>query len=256
MNTEKIKAAAIHFALSFFLISILVGLMIYFWFPTSIIKVSNFKEIALLIISIDLILGPLLTFIIYKKNKKGLKFDLLAIASLQLGALVFGVYNLYKVHPVYITFNVDRFTLITAEDAKPEEVTVKSLINSKISSPKLVISKLPDDINKLNDLILDTLETGVSDFEFKSEYYRPYDSGSLQDVISKSLDPNTLFKKKESKQKLDKFINKYGKKINDYAYLPLEGTSKDAIWVLDIRTGKPIDSIAVIPWDLAKYNNK
>ncbi len=255
MKSSKIKAASIHFLLSLVVITFIICLMIYFWFPSSIIEVSNFKEIVLLIISIDLVLGPILTFVVYKENKKGLKLDLTVIAGLQLSALVFGVYNLYQVHPLYITFNVDRFTLVSAMDSNPNEVQIESLRKSKFSSPVLVVSELPEDISEKNNLVLNALENGGSSFELNSKYYKPYSEDYIDKIISKSLDPEIVFKETESRKKLDKFINKYGKNANDYAYLPLEGTAKDAIWVLDLNTGKPIDTISVLPWGkLAKKN--
>ncbi len=73
MFKTKLKASGIHLLLSLIVISLAIGLIIYFWFPSSLVRVSNFKEIALLIVVIDLILGPLLTFIVFKPKKKGLK---------------------------------------------------------------------------------------------------------------------------------------------------------------------------------------
>ena len=247
MITQKTKAAGLHFLLSLVVISFLIGLIIYFWFPSSIISISNFKEIALLIIIVDLILGPLLTFIVFKPQKKGLKLDLTFIALIQVSALMFGVYNLYKVHPLYITFNVDRFTLVSAMDARPENALHTEFKIARISSPKFVVSKLPENIEEKNKLVLESLEKGSSDFELRSEYYHSFDN-NIDEIIKKGLDPDVVFKDELSQQKLRKFINKNGKEVTDYVYLPIEGNAKDAIWALDPLTARPVDIINVIPW--------
>ncbi len=247
MLLSKLKASGIHLLLSLVIISLAIGLIIIFWFPDSLIKVSNFKEIALLIVSIDLVLGPLLTFVVYKPKKKSLKFDLSTIALVQLSALVYGLFTLYQAHPVFITFNVDRFTLVRAVDANPEKTKYDSLKISTLSSPKLVIAKLPEDQKERSELLLQVATKGASDIDLRPEYYHPYED-NISEILAKSLDPNILFEKSESKEKLEKFIRKFGKSKGDYAYFPLEGTSKDVIWVLDRKTAKPIDIIDVNPW--------
>ena len=248
---NKVKAALIHFLLSLVIISFVMVTIVYFWFPSSILKVSNFEEIALLILGVDIVLGPLLTFIVFKPQKKGLKLDLTFIALIQISALVFGIFNLYKVHPLYISFNIDRFTLVSADEAQPQRAKSDEFKISKISSPKLVISKMPEDIEEKNKLILATMESGTLSFELKSEYYHPF-KDNIEMVLEKSLDPNIIFKDKEDKLKSLEFIKKHGKDIKEYAYLPLEGSAKTAILVLDKITAEPIGVIDVLPWKNSK----
>lgn len=252
---SKFKAASIHFLLSLVIISLIIGLIVYFWFPHSIMQVSNFKEISLLIIGIDMVLGPLLTFVVFKPKKKSIKFDLGTIAVMQVGALVFGIYNLYQIHPVYIAFTVDRFTLVSAMNAKPEQATLKEFNISKLSSPKIVVAKMPEDREARNTIVLESMTNGTSDFEHKAEYYQTVEN-NLDEIIAASLDAGVIFEDQVAKSKLNKFINKYGKTKEDYVFLPLEGNSKDAVWVLDKKTAKPIDVIAVNPWvEKARSNN-
>lgn len=249
MLKKKLKASFIHFLISFIVIITAFLLIIYFWYPDSTFKISTFKEIATLVIAIDMVLGPLLTFIIFKPHKKSLKFDLTTIALLQIGALIFGIYNLYLAHPVYIVFNIDRFTLVSAVDARPADVKLSSLETSKLYSPKYVVTKLPEDIVERNKLILDTLEKGRSDFVLKSQYYLPY--AEYKSIVpEKSLDPKIVFETDGAKKELDKFLNKYGKSVTDYIYLPVQGALKDAVWALDAKTIEPVDILPILPWSL------
>ncbi len=246
MFIKKLKASGVHLLLSLVVISLAIGLIITFWFPDSLMLVSNFKEIALLIISIDLVLGPLLTFIVFNTQKKALKFDLSVIATIQITALTYGLFTLYQAHPVYIAFNIDRFTLISAIDAKPEQAIVKEFKISKLSSPKLVVAKLPENKKARSDLVIGVV-SGEPDIELRPDLYHPYEE-NISEILAKSLDPNVIFKKSESKEKLNSFIKKYGKSKEDYAYFPLEGASKNAVWVLDKKTAKPVDIIMTDPW--------
>lgn len=246
MFKHKLKASGIHLLLSIVIISFAIGLIVYFWFPDSMIMVSNFKEIALLIICIDLILGPLLTFVIFKPNKKGLKFDLSAIAVFQVCALTYGLFTLYQSHPVYIAFNVDRFTLVSAIDAKPENAIKDEFKISKLTSPKLVVAKIPTDRQARNELILG-ITTGQPDIELRPDLYHSYED-NISTILEKSLDPNIIFKSEIAKGELDEFIKKHGKSTENYAFFPLEGPARDAVWALDATTAKPIGIIPVNPW--------
>lgn len=254
MYFNKFKVAATHFLISIIVVTLILGLIIFYWFPNPIIKVSNFKEIALIIILVDLVLGPLLTFVVFKPLKKGLKIDLALIALIQISALLFGVHNLYQVHPLYVTFNVDRFTTVPATEARPNKAIKEEFQISKFSSPKFVVSKLPEDIKERNELILNTMANGVSDFDLRSEYYHRIDDNKAN-ILSKSLDPEIIFKKHDAKMKSLEFIKKHGKTLNDFAFLPLEGQKKTAVLVLDNKTAKPIDVIDVFPWTVEISNN-
>ena len=134
MFINKLKASIIHLGLSILLVGLVIGSVLFFFFPQMFISVTDFKEVAALIISVDLILGPILTFVVFQPNKKSLKFDLSVVAAIQLTALVYGAYALYQIHPVFITFNVDRFTIVNARDADPEKALYDEYKVSKLST--------------------------------------------------------------------------------------------------------------------------
>jgi len=46
------------------------------WYPIPLVKATGVGALFLMMLGIDLILGPAFTFIVYKKFKKNLKFDL------------------------------------------------------------------------------------------------------------------------------------------------------------------------------------
>jgi len=133
MFKDKLKASGIHLLLSILLVSLIIGSTLFFLFPSLFIAVTDFKEVASIIISVDLVLGPLLTFVVFnpQKRKKLLYLDFAVIGAIQLSALLYGAYSLFQIHPVYVTFNVDRFTIVTAKDAEPE----------KAKNPEYKISK-------------------------------------------------------------------------------------------------------------------
>ena len=96
---DKIKAFLWHLSVSL-LIALLAMLVVYgVWNPDPLYKATGITDIFLLMLAIDIILGPILTLIVYKKGKKTLKFDLCVIALLQMSALMFGLYKVYEGRP-------------------------------------------------------------------------------------------------------------------------------------------------------------
>lgn len=103
---SKFKATAIHFSISLAIFSLFIFILRYFWYPEPYFSASGGWQGLKIVLLIDLVLGPLLTFIIYSplKELKELRKDLSIIASLQLLALFVGIYTVYNQRPVAITF--------------------------------------------------------------------------------------------------------------------------------------------------------
>lgn len=250
MFKTKLKASLIHLGLSILLVGLVTGSLLFFFFPQLFIAISDFKEIASIIISVDLILGPLLTFVVFQPKKKTLKFDLSVIAAIQLSALIYGAYALYQVHPVYITFNIDRFTLVSAKDAEPEKAKYDEFKVSKLTTAKFAFAKMPDDPEKRSEVTL-TAAVGGIDLDFRTEYYEPYED-HIDQVLAKSLDRESVFAAADSDKKILKFLVKHEGALDNYVFLPLNSARKDAIIVLDKISARPVATINSDPWNLAK----
>ncbi len=65
---------------------------------------------------IDCILGPLLTLIVAKENKKSFKKDLVVICIIQLSAFMYGMHSIIISRPVNIVFDSMRFDLVQKND--------------------------------------------------------------------------------------------------------------------------------------------
>lgn len=246
MLKHKIKASLIHLGLSILLVGIVIGSLLFFFFPQLFIGISDFKEVASLIITIDLILGPLLTFVVFQPKKNSLKFDLSVIAAIQITALAYGAFALFQIHPVYVAFNIDRFTLVSAKDAEPRKETNKKLGTSKFSTGKMVFAKMPVDAEKRNELLFSN-----QDLEQREEYYEPI-TNNISTILAKSIDSEIIFNSDEAKIIASDFLAKHHNSLDDFMYLPLNSLTKDAIIVLDKKTAQPIATLNIDPWKLSK----
>ena len=127
---SKYRASGIHFVISLFVGLVLLALCWFVWYPAPMLLAIGGHEIFLLIVGIDVVIGPLLTLVVFKTGKKKLKFDLAMIALLQILALEYGVSTLLEARPVYVAALGDKFQVIQAT-----EVTDANLEKAKTTLP-------------------------------------------------------------------------------------------------------------------------
>lgn len=93
------------------------------WFPGAYRHMSGGVGLFTLIVSVDVVLGPLLTLVAFNpsKTRRHLAMDLAVIALLQLAALAYGLYTVAQVRPVALVAETRLFRVVAAKDVKPDE---------------------------------------------------------------------------------------------------------------------------------------
>lgn len=118
----RLKASGIHLGISLTL-AILAALLVFLvWYPYPYRVISGGRELFLLLVTVDVIMGPLLTLAIFNRNKprKTLQRDLAVIGLLQLSALAYGLWTMAAARPVHLAFEIDRFRVVHAVDIPPD----------------------------------------------------------------------------------------------------------------------------------------
>jgi len=248
MIKSKLKASLLHLFISMLVVGSFLAFAVTIWYPAPFLEISGLKGIILILVSVDLILGPLLTFVVFKPLKASLKFDLSVIVAVQLAALAYGMLTIYQGHPVYVAYVVDRFSLVIAKESHPEQAKYDEFKVSTFGTPKLAYAKLPTDPKKVSDLLSEVMK-GKPDIDARPEFYEPFDKFA-PDALKHGIAPEKLTTSASNKEKLAQFLNEHGKTANDYAFLPLSGKEKDVVWVLSRETGKPVGVIDINPWKL------
>lgn len=114
----RLRAALIHLGLSL-VVAALAGLLVFLvWYPYPYREISGGRDLFLLVVAVDVIMGPLLTLTIFnlKKPRRELRRDLAVIGLLQLAALSYGLWTMAVARPVHLVFEIDRFRVVHAID--------------------------------------------------------------------------------------------------------------------------------------------
>lgn len=243
------KASAIHCGVSFLLVSIIAALMASTWYPPLLAWAGGKTGLIGILLGVDVCIGPLLTLLVFKSGKPGLKFDLSMIALLQLLALGYGLYSMFEARPVYIVFSVDRFDLVSAVDIpqqgleKAKQEQYKSL---PLTGPKIVAVRPPQDSTENLNLSISALRGGP-DLPQLPQYYLAYQDAT-QEVLKKALPLAKLMGRDgPTRDKLAAWLDKEKRTTTDVKYLPLIGKAHELTVLIDGGTAKILDILAIDP---------
>lgn len=174
-------AFAIHLAIS---VAVLLGLLwvIFFvWFPRDLIFAGGVSGLKI-VMGVDLVLGPLLTLIVFNPKKKELKWDLTAIGVLQVGCLAAGLWLVFNERPLVQVLADDGVHLLAASDFDYFEITPPALPGK---SPKFVMLDIPENREQLTGIKFTSEFVDERPFAFRSDLYLPMSEQSLSTFESR-----------------------------------------------------------------------
>src|SRR5690606_15630395 len=93
------------------------------WFPAPLHQLMGGLDLFLLIASVDVVCGPLLTLVVFTpaKSRVDLRRDLTLVVVIQILALGYGIHTLSYARPVALVFEVDRFRAVSYADLDEAE---------------------------------------------------------------------------------------------------------------------------------------
>lgn len=88
------------------------------WYPYPYSELVGGRELFLLLISVDVICGPLLTLVVFDPKKPGRELwrDIGIVVLLQLTALVYGLNTVAQARPVFLAYEKDLFRVVRMPD--------------------------------------------------------------------------------------------------------------------------------------------
>ena len=244
----RYRASSIHFLISALIVGVIFAVIFFVWYPAPTFRIAGAISIVLVLIGVDLVLGPTLTLIVYKEGKPGLKFDLAFIALVQVAALVYGTYTFYKERPYYMVFAVDRFNLVTETQIDRAQILYPELIEKPFADVIKVFARRPDDPEKFKEFLDSVMFQGKPDLEARPEYWEPYQDG--KDIILQATKPLADIERTSDQveRRVQQAIAKYQADHPRLGYVPIGVLDEDIGMVMDMDTAEPLGVIEVDPW--------
>ena len=218
-------AAGIHSICSVLVALLAAWLVFGIWYAFPFGELAGGRELFLLVVSVDVVCGPLLTFVLFspKKSRKELWVDLGLVALIQLAALGYGMWTVWQARPLYLVHEVDRFKVISALDVDAVQLNLLPLsLKSQLwIGPRTVDIRPPKNIDEQNNVLFESA-AGGRDYGARPEFYTPYDDAAGLRVISRAK-PLALFLQKYpgQRQPAQKLAQDSGMDIAQWMYLPV-----------------------------------
>ena len=242
--SKRLKFFLSHLSISLLIALLVVGLVFFVWYPAPLAQAVDVTQIFLMLIAIDVIIGPILGFIVYKEGKKTLKMDLSVIIILQLIALGFGVHSIEQGRPAWIAYNVDRFELIRKNEIMDEHIEKAPPQYQQPSwfKPQYVGVEFAQDTNTRNDDMFAEVMGGIS-LAQKPERYVDFSEATTQlKQRAKSLD---MLKQYNDAQQVDRILSKYPQATG---FVPLKANAVDMTVLINKDKGEVVKVVDLRPW--------
>jgi hypothetical protein len=239
------KAALSHFALSALVVLALAAIMWFIWYPAPLFQAVGGVEIFLILIGCDVVLGPLLTFVVFNPPKKSLKFDLAVIVAIQLCALIYGTFSLWQGRPVYVVSLGHRFDVIQANDI-PDENLPAGGGALPFFGPKWVGFSMPSD-PKEREVVFNSSLGGL-DYGHYPKYHAPIESMSAT-MLAKSQSIKHLRELNPDRtSEIDGWFKARNLSPERFKYLGLKARSRDFTVIIDGETAAVVGIAPFVPW--------
>lgn len=162
--SKRLKFFLGHLSASISIALLIISLVFFIWYPEPLATAVGVTYIFLMLLIVDVILGPFLSLLVYKENKKTLKFDLSVIIIIQVSALCYGVYSIEQGRPAWLVYNVDRFELVRKNELVDTNIQHAQPQFQKPSwfKPQYVATEFAKDIQQRNDEMFAEVFSGIS----------------------------------------------------------------------------------------------
>ena len=241
--SKRLKFFLSHLTISFLIALFVVGLVFFIWYPSSLATAVGVTKIFLMMLTIDVIIGPILGLLVYKEGKKSLKFDLTVIILLQLSALFYGVYSIEQGRPAWIVFNVDRFELIRKNEIVDQNVNHAQPQFQQPSwlKPQFVATEFAKNIEQRSDDMFAEVLGGISIAQRPERYV---DFIQAKEQIQQRAQKLDLLQQYNKKTDVRKILAKYPQATT---FLPLKASVVDMTVLVD-QNSNVIKIVDLRPW--------
>ena len=244
---ERLRASAIHLTISLAIASLAALLVFGLWYPYPYREISGGRELFLLVIAVDVVMGPLITLIIFNRSKshRHLVMDFSAVALLQLAALSYGLFTVFIARPVHLVFEFHRMAVVHAVDVGPEQLSQApaGLRKLPLTGPTLLSLR---DFKSADEQVTSMLQAtqGLAQAA-QPELWQTYEAGRAD--ILKEARPVAQLKSRFPNQSalIDRVVSKSGLGADKLGYLPMLGRKHAWTVLIDSANAQPVGYLPI-----------
>lgn len=247
---ERLLASGTHLALCVVIAAVVLAIVFLGWYPSPLDRICEVGEVLLLLLAVDVVLGPVLTLVVFDRRKKSVKYDLACIGVLQLSALTYGLFAVEGGRPHFLVFVKDRFEVVSRVDlqaADRQAATGNSFAKAHWLKPVIVAAEMPATRTQKEALLFESV-MGGRDIQHYPKQYRDYSSQS-EVAAARSAPLDVLRQLNPGAEKaLDATIKRSGISEAEIGFLPIKGRKGDATMLVHRSSGRILGIVDFVPW--------
>jgi hypothetical protein len=232
---ERAVASGIHFLCSLVIFSAFFFTIIFHWFPEPFFTASGGLQGITLVAAVDLVLGPLLTFIVFNSSKRRtlLALDFSIIVCVQLLALIWGMYTVYMQRPIALVFWENSFYTVPYNELNQFYADDTRLHLLRDNPRQMIYAvKPPIENDQARKEILERVARQIPPHQ-QLEIYRPFDE-YFSEALPFNLDIEEIISvNTDMREQLNTFIREHGGNRSQYFYLPLRSRYRNIVLIFD-----------------------
>lgn len=151
----RYRASLVHFIISSIIVANIVAITALSWYPGALFSHTGGLHLSVILMIVDCLLGPLLTLVVYNKEKKSNTKDMVCLLSIQAIFLFYGTFSIYSSRPAYIAWVNNQFHLVKANEieSKHQEQAQAEFRSIGSFGPIFVATRQPLDTRINNDIL-------------------------------------------------------------------------------------------------------
>jgi len=241
---NRFSAFAIHLGISLVIFAILGFIIIEYWYPDFFFTADGGWQGIRIVALVDLVLGPTLTLVVYKKGKPSLKFDLTAIGVFQAVCLAAGVWVVFSERPLAMMYADGFFQTMTADDYLEAGKPVPDFADFP-GRPPWISVQLPEDPTAQSKIRNESKMRGRS-IKLAADFYVPFSP----EHVDRQRDGITQGEiERIGAEVFEEFVKDHGGAVHDYLFLPFGTRYEQALMAFRKSDGELIYLQIPIPDD-------
>jgi hypothetical protein len=245
-STSRAHAAGWHLLISAGVAAAAALLVFGIWFPPPYPQVSGGADLFLLLVGVDVALGPLITFAVFDRRKlrTELARDLGVVALLQLGGLGYGLHAVSLARPVVLAFEGERFRAVPAAAVVESELSQAppSLRRLSLTGPVVVSTRMPTDPDERFEAI--AMAMGGADLGMRPRYWLPWNDESRRRALTAAAPLGPLLRARPA---LAEAVAATGHQASSLRQVPLLARADDWVVLLDAAEGHIVGFAPLAP---------
>lgn len=239
---SRLRAGALHLGASL-AVALLAALLVFgLWYPYPYREISGGRDLFVLVVMVDVAMGPLVTFAIFNRTKprRLLVMDLVVIGIIQLAALGYGLWTVFVARPVHLVFEYSRLSVVHAAEVEPQLLAKAppELRTLPVTGPTTVALRPFRNAQEQFDATMAAM--GGAPLAARSDLWQPYQA-SRADILRVARPVSELRARfPDEASMIDRALAEIDRQRIALRYLPMVGRGQAWTALIDPETANPV----------------